>query len=827
MPRAMPPKPLSAILAAPEGDLPVRDVLPSLVDQLGHAGTAVLEAPPGAGKTTLVPLALREAAWRTGSIVVLEPRRIAARAAAARMAALLGEPVGRTVGFSTRDERRVSAATEVEVVTEGILVRRLQRDPTLEGVGVVVLDEFHERAIPADLALAFALECRGMVRDDLRVLVMSATLEGGRVADLLAEEGTPAPVVTSHGRIHPVETVHEPVPRDADIGETTGMAVRRALADAMGDLLVFLPGQREIHRAANVLRGLDAEVVPLYGALPPKEQQRALAPVTGRRRIVLATDIAESSLTVPGVRTVVDAGWARRPRFDPNTGMSRLHTVRVSRASADQRRGRAAREGPGRCVRLWPDTEALVEQSPPSIAEEDLAPTALEVAAWGTPVDELALLDQPPAATWDAAVELLRGLDGLDVDGRLTDHGRAMAALPVHPRLAHMALRAAPEEQRLAAELAALLAERDVLVGGDADIERRVKALRGQRVGAVRAPTLKRVRQDADRLHTRLGGGKGAPLDAAGRLLASAYPDRIAKRRARRGDFVMAGGRGASLPESDPLAGEELLAVADVDRGSTVARIYLAAGLDATDVEPLVGVRAHVAWEDGDVVARRQRVLGALVLSDSPLADPDPEAVREALVEGVRRTGLHLLPWRKTVQGLRDRLGHLHRAAADDGWPPMDDEALLDTLEDWLAPFLTTARRRADLGKVDLAAALMSRVPYQLHSRVDELAPTHVTVPTGSRIRVDYAGARPVLAVRLQEMFGATKTPTVAGEPVLLHLLSPAQRPVQVTDDLAGFWAGSYAQVRAEMRGRYPKHPWPENPAEATPTRRAKPRKRG
>ena len=803
--------------------LPVQEVLGDVVDALDDAGVAVLEAPPGAGKTTLVPLAMRDARWLTGRIVVLEPRRIAARAAAERMADLLGEPVGRTVGVTTREDKRTSAATVVEVVTEGVLVRRLQQDPTAEGIGAVVLDEFHERSIEADLALAFSLECRRAIRDDLRLLVMSATLEGSRVAALLGD----APVVTSRGRVYDVETRHEPVPVDADIGEATAAAVRRTLPGTDGDLLVFLPGQREIRRAAGALSGIDAEVLQLYGALPAAEQRRALQPVAGRRRVVLSTDIAESSLTVPGVRVVVDAGWARRPRFDPTSGMSRLHTVRVSRASADQRRGRAAREGEGVCVRLWPEHEALAGHAPPSIAEEDLAPTALEVAAWGTDVADLSLLDQPPAATWEAARDLLLGLDALGTDGRLTDHGRAMADLPVHPRLAHMALRADRPQQRLAAELAALLGERDVMLGGDADLERRVRALRGERVGAVRAPTMKRVRRDADRLHRRLGGGTGASLTDVGPLVALAYPDRIARSRGQRGVFTMAGGRGATLPERDPLAGEALLAIAHVDRGTTQARVYLAAGLDEAAVEPMVRVGDHVAWEGGDVVARRQRRLGALVLSESPLASPDPDRLLAALMEGVRATELRALGWSRSAQDLRDRLRHLHHGAAADGWPAVDDDTLLAELEEWLAPFLTRARRRSDLERVDLHTALMSRVPYALHGRLDEAAPTHLAVPSGSRIRVDYSGEQPVLAVKLQEMFGATDGPSIAGEPVLLHLLSPAQRPVQVTDDLAGFWERGYPEVRAELRGRYAKHPWPEDPLSATPTRHTKRRAAG
>ncbi len=782
-----------------------------------------------------MPLALAASGQVDGRVVVLEPRRIAAHAAAARMAELLGEPVGRTVGCTTGEGRAVSAATRVEVVTEGVLVRRLQRDPALEGTGAVVLDEFPERSIEADLALAFSLEVQEALRPDLQVLVMSATLDGDRVAGML---GDPA-VVRSEGRTHEVQTLHRPAPAGARVGDVVAAGVREALDLHGGDVLAFLPGRREIVDAERALADLDVDVRPLYGALSGDAQRAALRPSPHGRRVVLATDIAESSLTVPGVRIVVDGGWARRPAFDPATGMSRLRTVRVSRASADQRRGRAARLGPGLCLRLWAAHEALDPHAPPAIAEEDLAPTALEVAAWGTPLDDLALLDQPPAATWAAATALLRSLDALDDDG-LTDHGRAMADLPVHPRLAHMVLTSPARLRGLAADVAALLGERDVLVHGGTDLEQRVAALRGRARGPVRRRALDRVRADADRIRRRSGidregidregidrqggdrdgGGATVTGDDVGRLVALAYPDRVARARGRRGAFVMSGGRGAVLPPGDPLAGEPVLAVAAVDRGAAEARIHLAAALDLETVREMARHVDVVEWRDGDVAAERQLRYGAVVLSTTPLADPPREAVVAALLDGVAAEELRPLPWTRDVMGLRDRLRHLHRTRPGDGWPAVDDATLVAQLATWLGPFLPTARRRADLASAPLADALMSRVPHDLHHRLDELAPTHVAIPTGRRARIDYGGDRPVLAVKLQELMGTRETPRAAGEPVLLHLLSPAGRPLQITDDLAGFWAGSYAAVRAEMRGRYPKHPWPEDPATATPTAR-------
>lgn len=816
------------LLAAPLvtfPDLPVVGILADLNAGLSGSRTAVVQAPPGAGKTTLVPLSLLASDWLTCRCVVLEPRRIAARAAASRMAELLGEPVGQTVGYTTGEGRKVSAATRIEVVTDGVLIRRLQSDPTAAGIGVVIVDEFHERSVEADLALAFAVEVQQTVRPDLRIVVMSATLEGDRVATLLDRPLR----LQSTGRLFDIHTVHQSAVATAQIGAAVAAGVYQALHMGPGDVLAFLPGRREIEDARAALADADVTVMPLYGALPAARQQQVLRSDGTQRRVVLATDIAESSLTVPGVRIVVDGGWARRPAFDAATGMSRLKTVRISRASADQRRGRAGRQGRGLCLRLWPSHEALSDHSPPAIIEEDLAPLALQVAAWGTGVDELALLDRPPAPSWSAAQDLLTELEALD-QGNLTEHGREMAALPVHPRLAHMVLRAPAGLGPLAAEVAALLGQRDVVIGGGADLERRVAALHGRDVGQLRRGVVTRVRKDAGRIIRAAGitGQAGLPReDDVGRLVALAYPDRIARARGPRGSFVMAGGRGARMNPSDALAGQEMVAVATLDRGQREATIHLAAALDIGTVRDLATTVDVVEWgrpsggqqAPADVVAERRLQYGAVVVSAAPLADPPREQVVAALLDGVAEEELRPLPWTSTVHRLRHRLRHLHQARATDGWPPVDDQTLLAELEQWLAPFLTTARRRRDLDRVALADALLARVPYTLHPLLDRLAPTHLPIPTGRRARVDYSGEVPVLAVKLQEMFGSLDTPRVAGEPVLLHLLSPAGRPLQITADLAGFWAGSYEQVRREMRGRYPKHAWPQDPAAAVPTR--------
>jgi ATP-dependent helicase HrpB len=842
--------------------LPIEPEIPRITGALTATGAVVVEAPPGAGKTTRVPLALLEAgAAADGRIVLLEPRRIAARASAQRMAETLGEGVGETVGYVTRDERRTSRRTRVEVVTEGILTRRIQRDPGLDGVAVVLFDEFHERSLHADLGLALVLEARQALRPDLRVGVMSATLDGERVAAMIGD----CPVVRTEGRAHPVETRWRPRPRrTAPIEPDVAAVVAEALGETTrGDLLVFLPGAREIRRVARRLADDPVAgdpgvlVTPLYGALPPDEQDRALRPVSeGVRKVVLSTDIAETSLTIEGVEVVVDAGLRREPRFDPRTGMSRLVTVPVSQASADQRRGRAGRTAPGICYRLWSPAEQSVLEPfrTPEIQQVDLAGFALEIAAWGaSDPDELRLLDSPPRAAYEQARDLLAELGAIGEDGRPTEHGAELVALPVHPRLGQIVVAAREADHGggesltgLACELAALLSERDILttspVAPNAEISRRVEVLRGADPpgGArMRRGVAARVRREAGRLRRIARAAESgaersaAPAEKSGRVLAPGFPDRIAQRReAAHGTFLLSNGRGATLPDGDPLAGEDLLVAVDVDAGGTESRIYLAAALDVADLEAVLGdrivERELVAWDEsaGDVVAERQRRFGALVLARAPLDARGDERAIAALLDGVRREGLGLLDWSRDAEDLRARVGLLRRAIGPE-WPDFSEEALLDTVDEWLAPFLLRALRRSDLARVPVGDALRSRLKHDQLAVIDDLAPTHLGVPSGSRVRLDYRSRDvPVLPVRVQEMFGATRTPRIAGGrvPVLLRLLSPAQRPVQVTDDLAGFWTRTYPEVRREMRGRYPKHHWPEDPVSARPTSGTRPR---
>lgn len=816
--------------------LPIDDVLPDVVAAVRTHGRVIVEAPPGAGKTTRVPPALLDAV--DGRIVVLEPRRVAARAAANRMAAERGQRLGETVGLTTGDERRVSRDTRIEVVTEGVLVRRLQADPGLPGVGAVVLDEFHERSLDADLALAFGWEAREL-RGDLAIVVMSATLDGARVAALLDD----APVVRSDGRLHPVEVHH--VDRDpvAPLAPDVAAAVEEALADHDGDVLVFLPGVREIRAVAQALRAPpDVDVRPLHGSLPPAEQDAALRPSSsGRRTVVLATDLAESSVTVPGVRVVVDAGLAREPRLDPRTGMTRLTTTRASVASADQRAGRAGRVAPGVALRLWSRSDHLARDAHPrpEIAQADLSGFLLQVLAWGADVTDLRLLDPPADDALASARGTLERLGVVDGDGRVTPHGREVAALPAHPRLGHLVVRG--RELGLAttaARLAALLGERDVLAVDrdrpDADLVTRVRAVAGDAIPPGARPrrgTLARVRRRTDRLRA----GRDDPLPgladldvAVGVLAATGFPDRVAARRGARGRFVLANGRGVVVDDRDPLADAEVLVATDVDDRGRDGRLWLGAACTLGHLEAfapdLLAVSDEVAWDDRrhDVVARRRVHAGAATLREGRLPDPDAGAVHAALLAGIRLDGLELLPWDAATRSFRDRAAFL-AATGHAGWPAMDDEALLADLEDWLAPYLTSARRRGDLARVPLADALAQRVGWDRARRIDDLAPTHLPVPSGRRARLDYTDPRaPVLAVKLQELFGATTTPAVAGVPVVVHLLSPAGRPLQVTTDLPSFWANGYAQVRAEMRGRYPKHPWPEDPTTASPTTRTK-----
>ena len=832
--------------------LPVAEALPRVDAALAGPGTAVLEAPPGAGKTTLVPLALLGAAWlKQRRIMMLEPRRLAARAAARRMATMLGERVGETVGYRTRLDTKVGPSTRLEVVTEGILVRALQANAALEGIGLVVFDEFHERSLDGDLGLALTLESRRVLRPDLRLLVMSATLDGASIAGLLGG----APVVASPGRMFPVETRYLERPSADRIEDGVVRAIESALGCESGSLLVFLPGLREIRRVERRLQelnlGPEVRVTPLYGDLPPAAQDAAIEPAPpGTRKVVLATAIAETSLTIDGIRVVVDSGLMRRARFDPRTGMTRLVTERVSQAAADQRRGRAGRLEAGLCFRLWPEHEQalLAPFTPPEILDADLAPFALELARWGSAdPGSLSWLDPPPTAAYAQARGLLAELDALDQDDRLTEHGRAMAALGFHPRLAHMMLRAREAGHgALACDVAALLSERDVLRSSagarDCDLRLRLELLHEPAAArqlssglAADRGSLERAREQARQWRRQLGvSDEARSRTAAGAVVALAYPDRVAQRRgAKAGSFRLASGSGALLNTADPLATEEFLAVAELDGDPRNARIFLAAPLARAEIEAIFASHIErvdlVAWDAREeaVLARRQARLGALTLRDDPLPDPPPAAIHAALLDGLRGLGLDALPWTREAVALRDRIRFAGRIEAGD-WPDLSDDALLASLSVWLGPFLDGITRRSQLGRLDLVGALKALLSWEQQRRLDALAPAHIAVPSGSRVPIDYgAGETPVLAVRLQELFGLGETPAIAGGrvPLLLHLLSPAGRPLQVTRDLQGFWTTSYAGVRAEMRGRYPKHPWPDDPLAAPPTARAKRRR--
>jgi len=811
--------------------LPIEDVLPAIHAALGAHRALVLQAPPGAGKTTIVPLSLLDAPWLGAqSIVMLEPRRLATRAAAARMASLRGERVGETVGYRIRGDSRVGRSTRIEVVTEGILTRRLQRDPTLDGVGIVIFDEFHERSVDSDLGLALTLRTRDLVRDDLRILIMSATLDGAAVAQLLGG----APVVTSEGQLFPVDTRYVPPRPEARLEAHVAATVTEAVRRDHGDVLVFLPGAAEIQRVATLLeeRDLDGVAVrPLFGAMHQDAQDDAIRPdAAGRRKVVLATSIAETSLTIEGVRVVIDAGLSRVPRFSPRTGMTRLETVRVSRASADQRRGRAGRTAEGVCYRLWPEYEnsRLLAAWPPEIANADLAPLALDLASAGVPDPaELRWLDPPAPAAFAQARELLRELDGLDATGNITAHGREMAALPVHPRLAHMLRRADRDRAALACDIAALISERDILRSSagrpDADLARRVQALRGRATTEVDRGLVNRVRQEADRLRRQLGIESSLTNDheEIGALLALAYPDRIAQQRSgARARFLLRNGSGAELAEGQGLSTAPFLVIAEIDDHRPESRIFTAAAITLDEIRDIfadqIDMEDVIEFDDRSqsVIARRRERLGAIVLRDSSLHEPDSSRVREALVAEVRRRGVAALPWSDAATRFRQRLEFVSRN--DDSWPPVDDATLESTLDDWLAPELEGIVRWADLERVDLAAGLGALLDWRQRRELDTLAPSHFELPTGSRAAIDYSDPEsPALAVRIQAAFGMRESPRIFGGrvPLTMRLLSPANRPVQVTRDLAGFWRSSYLDVRKDMRGRYPKHDWPEDPA--------------
>ncbi|HEX7013278.1 MAG TPA: ATP-dependent helicase HrpB [Steroidobacteraceae bacterium] len=842
--------------------LPIVSALASLQDALRDHASVVLQAPPGAGKSTGVPLALLEEGWLDDrKIVMLEPRRLAARAVAARMASMLGEPVGATVGYRTRLETKASAKTRIEVLTEGILTRWLQRDPALEGVGIVLFDEFHERSLNADLGLALCLDAQQTLREDLKLLVMSATLDTQPIAELLGG----APIVSAEGKAFDVEThwrERRPGSRamtpEQDISRAIAATVQHTLEHERGDILVFLPGQGEIRRTQRLLEeaGLPREVrvFPLYGDLSSSEQDAAIRPsAPGQRKIVLATNIAETSLTIEGVRVVIDSGLARRSRFDPATGMSRLETVRISRASADQRRGRAGRTEAGVCYRLWSQTEhaSLPAQTPPEIVEADLASLALELAEWGIQ-DPKALrwLDPPPAAAFAQARDLLQSLEALDRHGRITGHGRMLARLGTHPRLAHMIVRAAELGLRQPAlELAAVLSERDLLRATpdrNVDVRLRLEALRTGRLD-VRDDPLQEARVDQSARQRALRSMEilgrqleqndvaeiaHAPEADIGRLLAFAYPDRIAQARGSDGRYLLASGRGARLPEAQSLARSEFLVVADLDAGDREAMIRLAAPLSREDLDAdfaaQIEDRERIEWDSREqaVAARRERWLGALKLAEQRIEQPDPERVASALLTGVRELGLAALPWTKEARALQARMIFARSIEPDaqPPWPDVSDPALERDLEQWLTPWIGGLTRRDHLSRLDMLGILSSKLDWSRRQRLDEIAPSHLQVPSGSRIAIDYSAPSPIVSVRLQELFGMRHTPTVGrGKvPLTLQLLSPAHRPVQVTQDLESFWARGYPEVKKELKGRYPKHFWPDDPLIATATARPK-----
>jgi ATP-dependent helicase HrpB len=807
--------------------LPVDEVLPQLREALTLRNEAVLVAPPGAGKTTRVPPGLLGEAWAWGGkITLLSPRRIAARAATARMAAERGERVGETIGYRVRLDSRVGPRTRIEVVTEGVFTRMILDDPELKGVAAVLFDEFHERSLEGDLGLALARDVQAGLRPDLKLVVMSATLDAARVSRLLGD----APVIVSEGRMFPVSHVYRPRDPRAPLEREVSSAVRAALAAETGSALVFLPGVREIERTAEALRAEvhdpNVDIRPLYGAMSPADQDAAISPApAGRRKVVLATSIAETSLTIEGVRIVVDAGLARRPRFEPALGLSRLETVRASQAAITQRAGRAGRLEPGVCWRLWSEgeTRALPAFERPEILDADLAGLVLDLAAWGVgDPASLAWLDPPPKPAWSEALTLLKRLGALDEAGRLTDHGAVVARLPLPPRLAHMVVKAG-EDGLLAARIAVLLSEQG-LGGRDPDLRARLHRFaneRGQRAEAALAL--------ADRI-ARGGGGQSSRVDEerAGPILALAYPDRVGKARGA-GAYTMANGRAATLDAASPMAREHYLVIADIAGAAGRAQVLLGAPISLAEIEAMfaasIETRAAVSVDEvtGAVRGRRVRALGRIVLSETPLERLTGADLQQALLDAVRDGGLQLLEWDGAARQTRARAAFM-RAIEGEVWPDWSDEALMAVLDSWLTPALDGVTR---LREVDVARALLNALSYEQRRRLDEAAPARFETPAGSSLGIDYeAEGGPALDVRLQELFGQDKHPALAGGriPLALRLLSPARRPVQTTKDLPGFWRGSYAAVRTEMRGRYPKHPWPEDPVTALPTRRAKPR---
>ncbi|MDH5738976.1 MAG: ATP-dependent helicase HrpB [Nitrospira sp.] len=833
--------------------LPIDDILSSIRVALETRSNALLTAPPGAGKTTRVPLALLEASWLSGrKILLLEPRRLAARAAATRMAEEIHEDVGDTIGYRMRLDTKIGPRTRIEVVTEGILTRMLHQDPSLEAYGMVLFDEFHERSLQADTGLTLCLEAQRLFRPDLRLLVMSATLDCDSVSNLLGH----IPIITCEGRMFPVETRYLNYPLTDPLDRAVTQTIKRSLVQDHGSLLVFLPGMATIRRVERML--LDAElgssihVAPLHGELPQAMQDAAIRPTAdGSRKIVLATSIAETSLTIDGIRVVIDSGWLRLPRFDPRSGLTQLETIRITKDSADQRRGRAGRLEPGVCYRLWTEKEhaALAPHRLPEILEADLAPLTLDLAQWGTQdPEELSWLTPPPRSGITQSKELLRRLGAFSTDGRLTEHGRQMAALPLHPRLSHMMIQSKPLGLAdLASEMAALLSERDILQGvrnhHNPDLRVRLDLLHGERdsVGLVsNRATVERVKRTAQLWRRQLsspsvrGNDNGHDrLQAVGVLLALAYPDRIAQRQTGEdARYRLVNGRGARFTGPNSLAAEPFLVIADLDGNTPWARIHLAAPITREEIESLyrdqLVVEESVIWDEtsGAVRAFRRQKLGAVVTRDEAISHLDEEQILKAILQGIHHAGLESLPFTKELHEWRVRVRWVrHIEGPHSDWPDLSNEALLATLGTWLSPYLTGITTLNRVNRLDLAPPLRALLTYEQHRRLDQLAPTHLVVPSGSRVRVDYEQPElPVLAVRLQEMFGCKETPRVANGkvPVMLHLLSPAGRPVQVTQDLAGFWKRAYHEVRKELRGRYPKHHWPEDPASSIPTTKPK-----
>ncbi|MBX3329652.1 MAG: ATP-dependent helicase HrpB [Nitrospira sp.] len=838
--------------------LPIEDVLPSVCRALEAGPNALLTAPPGAGKTTRVPLALLNEPWLASKkLLLLEPRRLAARAAAHRMAEELHEQVGKTVGYRMRLETKIGPTTKIEVVTEGVLTRLLQQDPSLEAYGIVLFDEFHERSLQADVGLALCLETQRLFRPDLRLIIMSATLDCGPVAELLGR----APLITCEGRMFPVETRYLDQPLTGRLDVAVSQLIRQSLVKDHGSLLVFLPGMAEIRRVERMLMDSkidhSVQITPLHGDLPQDMQDVAIRPTAhGVRKVVLATSIAETSLTIDGIRVVIDAGRVRIPRYDPRSGLTRLDTIPVTKDSAEQRRGRAGRLEAGMCYRLWTEKEQalLAPRRPSEILEADLTPFMLDLAQWGArDPAELSWLTPPPAGAVAQARNLLTQLGAFSADGRPTDHARRMAELPLHPRLAHMLLRAAPLGLAdLACEVAALLSERDILHGPrerrNADLQVRLDVLRGQydSIGVeVNRAAVDRVRRTAQLWRRRLISGQSREAEdngydrssSIGLLVALAYPDRIARRQSdREGRYRLVNGRGARFKTADPLAMEPFLVIADLDGGDQWSEINLAVPIAQKDIESLYHDRLieeeEVTWDDviSAVRALQRRRLGAMILCEEAASSPDVNKVKAKLLQGIHKSGLEVLSFSRLLQQWRARVMWLRCIdGPQSGWPDLSEETLLRTLDQWLGPYLTGITTLDRVKRLDLTAPLHALLTHEQQRRLDRLAPTHITVPSGSCLPIDYEQPEsPVLAVRLQEMFGCKDTPRVADGkiPLILHLLSPAKRPVQVTQDLGGFWKRAYHDVRKELRGRYPKHHWPEDPIGAAPTAKAKQRNR-